>query len=118
MFSKKVGKRSLAVLMSILMLGNEVLPAAAAGEESMGDAVVCADEQENAVSENTPEDGSVEADPAEDQTAADEQEVSENDAVSDNNAVSENDTDDADVEEFDKAFPYMEKLKLPGQIFG
>ncbi|MBR6088285.1 MAG: N-acetyltransferase [Anaerolineaceae bacterium] len=26
--------------------------------------------------------------------------------------------DDADVEEFDKAFPYMEKLKLPGQIFG
>lgn len=99
MFSKKVGKRSLAVLMSILMLGNEVLPAAAAGEESMGDAVVCADEQENAVSENTPEDGSVEADPAEDQTAADEQEVSENDAVSDNNAVSENDTDDADVEE-------------------
>ena len=65
----------------------------------MGDAVVCADEQENAVSENTPEDGSVEADPAEDQTAADEQEVSENDAVSDNNAVSENDTDDADVEE-------------------
>jgi len=99
MFSKKVGKRSLAVLMSILMLGNEVLPAVAAGEESMGDAVVCADEQENAVSENTPEDGSVEADPAEDLTAADEQEVSENDAVSDNNAVSENDTDDADVEE-------------------
>ena len=25
--------------------------------------------------------------------------------------------DDADVEEFDKAFPYKEKLKLPGQIF-
>ena len=24
---------------------------------------------------------------------------------------------DADVEEFDKAFPYKEKLKLPGQIF-
>ena len=26
--------------------------------------------------------------------------------------------DDADVEEFDKDFPYKEKLKLPGQIFG
>ena len=26
--------------------------------------------------------------------------------------------DDADVEEFDKAFPPMEKRKLPGQIFG
>ena len=26
--------------------------------------------------------------------------------------------DDADVEEFDKGFPYKEKLKLPGQIFG
>ena len=26
--------------------------------------------------------------------------------------------DDADVEEFDKAFPQKEKLKLPGQIFG
>ena len=25
--------------------------------------------------------------------------------------------DDADVEEFDKAFPYKEKLKLPGQLF-
>ena len=25
--------------------------------------------------------------------------------------------DDADVEEFDKTFPYKEKLKLPGQIF-
>ena len=25
--------------------------------------------------------------------------------------------DDADVEEFDKGFPYKEKLKLPGQIF-
>ena len=25
--------------------------------------------------------------------------------------------DDADVEEFDKGFPYREKLKLPGQIF-
>ena len=25
--------------------------------------------------------------------------------------------DDADVEEFDKQFPYKEKLKLPGQIF-
>ena len=25
--------------------------------------------------------------------------------------------DDADVEEFDKAFPYKEKLRLPGQIF-
>ena len=25
--------------------------------------------------------------------------------------------DDTDVEEFDKAFPYKEKLKLPGQIF-
>jgi len=25
--------------------------------------------------------------------------------------------DDADVEEFDRAFPYKEKLKLPGQIF-
>ena len=25
--------------------------------------------------------------------------------------------DDSDVEEFDKAFPYKEKLKLPGQIF-
>ena len=25
--------------------------------------------------------------------------------------------DDADVEEFDKAFPPKEKLKLPGQIF-
>ncbi|MBQ9903363.1 MAG: N-acetyltransferase [Synergistaceae bacterium] len=25
--------------------------------------------------------------------------------------------DDADVEEFDKEFPYKEKLKLPGQIF-
>ena len=25
--------------------------------------------------------------------------------------------DDADVEEFDKAFPHKEKLKLPGQIF-
>lgn len=25
--------------------------------------------------------------------------------------------DDADVEEFDKAFPYREKLKLPGQLF-
>lgn len=25
--------------------------------------------------------------------------------------------DDADVEDFDKAFPYKEKLKLPGQIF-
>ncbi len=26
--------------------------------------------------------------------------------------------DDADVDEFDKAFPLKEKLKLPGQIFG
>jgi len=26
--------------------------------------------------------------------------------------------DDADVEEFDRSFPYREKLKLPGQIFG
>ena len=26
--------------------------------------------------------------------------------------------DDADVEEFDRSFPYKEKLKLPGQIFG
>ena len=25
--------------------------------------------------------------------------------------------DDADVEEFDKAFPYKEKLRLPGQLF-
>ena len=25
--------------------------------------------------------------------------------------------DDANVEEFDKAFPYKEKLRLPGQIF-
>ena len=25
--------------------------------------------------------------------------------------------DDADVEEFDKAFPYKEKLRIPGQIF-
>ena len=25
--------------------------------------------------------------------------------------------DDSDVEEFDKAFPYKEKLRLPGQIF-
>ena len=25
--------------------------------------------------------------------------------------------DDSDVEEFDKAFPYKEKLKLPGQLF-
>ena len=25
--------------------------------------------------------------------------------------------DDADVAEFDKAFPYKKKLKLPGQIF-
>ena len=25
--------------------------------------------------------------------------------------------DDADVEEFDKAFPYKEKQRLPGQIF-
>ena len=25
--------------------------------------------------------------------------------------------DDADVEEFDKSFPYKEKLKLPGQLF-
>ena len=27
------------------------------------------------------------------------------------------DVNDADVEEFDKQFPHMEKLKLPGQIF-
>jgi predicted N-acetyltransferase YhbS len=26
--------------------------------------------------------------------------------------------DDADVEEFDREFPYKEKLKLPGQLFG
>ena len=26
--------------------------------------------------------------------------------------------DDADVEEFDRDFPYKEKLKLPGQLFG
>ena len=25
--------------------------------------------------------------------------------------------DDSDVEEFDKAFPHKEKLRLPGQIF-
>jgi len=25
--------------------------------------------------------------------------------------------DDAEVEEFDKAFPHKEKLRLPGQIF-
>ena len=36
MFNKKAGKRTLAVLMSVLMMGNAVLPVVAYGDQNGG----------------------------------------------------------------------------------
>ncbi len=98
MFNKNAGRRAIAMLMSVLTLGSNVLPAAA-GDLQAEDTSSGTDAQEDVVSLDAAEDGETTDSP--DAAEEDEKAVSSDEAKEDDNAAAEVSDNSADAAEND-----------------